>query len=554
VNRVAHLGIATLVVLGATVFGVFQLARSRSNEAGARETADAEAEAATRDSPPTQAVLPRAAREESPSEPRALRVRVTSTSGKNLFAAQVELVWIQREDLDWECAWQRDDWGALDRSRISGVTTDSGEAALSLSSPSEFGAVIAASLEGHECAHRVLTGAPAGWPAVVEIALSPLEAPVTVLVVDFEGKGVPGAIVEQFGTAPSDAEKAPDGLGSDRAQRLLQRASVTNAEGLVSLQPFPGEQVLIARSGRLQSTPWRGKPHGCLTLELVPTFELSGEVAMPTWEHLDYVGERRITVAAQSRNLWRELASIREVEPGSYGPLVVPLLDVERYRVRLEGSPLIPVQWFFDPPSAGARLRQDLSAELGLELSFRVRDEAGEVIPTAMVHVQWQDALDPALWNFVERTKSQGEQIDTWSVPASGSVRFSAQAPGYVPFHSEPVASNYYHENRKEIVLKKAGTLRGKCLYRGNPVRDFEVIVLPGEAFAQPTSTSFFDREDGSFELDTIPLGNFWVTATSGLPAVCEPVSLSCRPGEAAEGSWRVAVAIPWTKRACKGS
>jgi hypothetical protein len=205
--------------------------------------------------------------------------------------------------------------------------------------------------------------------------------------------------------------------------------------------------------------------------------------------------------------------------------VVVPVLDVERYRVRLEGAPIIPGEVFFEPPPAGTRLTRDLSTDIGVNLWFRVTDEEDRVIPEAVVRVQFQDPADPDHWNFVERSAFENGQINVWSVPP-GTVMFEASAPGYVTLRSGLEATATYEHGYCPLVLRKAASVHGQCLHMGKPVQDFEVITWQTSDRASAASTVFLDREDGSFELDRVPVGDSWITACSGRLPGCEPVQI----------------------------
>ncbi|NOT32130.1 MAG: hypothetical protein HOP15_16910 [Planctomycetes bacterium] len=275
-----------------------------------------------------------------------------------------------------------------------------------------------------------------------------------------------------------------------------------------------------------------------MTLKLVPTFEVQGRVVLPDWSHLNDEGERRITIAAQQKNLWRSLHTIRAVESGAWGPVSLPVLGVERYRIRLEGTPIIPEEIFFPPPDPGASLNHDLVAEFGIRVCVRVTDEEARVLPEAVARVQWQNPEDPEHWNFVERgpyppgDPNEG-LIAAWSVPR-GMVIVDASAPGHVTARSALVNAEAYENSCIPLTLKRASRVTGRCLHQGKPVPDFEVLTWRTSDRSY-TSTRFFDREDGSFELDTAPEGDCWITASSGSLPGCEPRQIRTAAGSTTE-------------------
>jgi hypothetical protein len=485
--------------------------------------------------PSTVKLAPEQTREVSLASPdAALMGIVRSSLGEPIVNAEVELVWLTGEDREWELAWHGGEWGALERVRQKTESGPDGGFSLLLTPPEgALGAVVSATHAAFAAGLLVLPVERERWPAPVELLLDPA-SPMKCLVLDAQGRPAAGASVEQYGTTPRSAEMGEGGVSSERARRTLLRSHVTGPDGRVELGPFPGVNAFVARRGAEASLPWSGAWQGQVTLRLLPTFEVGGDVSLPSWEHLNYVGERRMTIAVQSRNLWRELKTIRSVNDGLWGPVSLPLVDADRYRVRLEGSPIIPEEWFFSPPTAGARLRHDFAPTLGHTVWFRITDEQGRVIPTAVVKVRWQDPTNREHWNFVERSQNGSGQIEVWSLPL-GSFKFTASAPGYVPYHSSLLPVARYEKGHAAVTLLDAVRVRGNCTYRGKPVEDFEILFWNPAEYGRTTTRSFFGREDGSFELDEAPGGSFWITASSSLSPVCEPVEVQCAPGATAE-------------------
>lgn len=446
-----------------------------------------------------------------------------------LVNATVHFTVLSTEDIEWELAWFADDWGRLNRESMMTRTGPGGlfEFDAPLASPS--GAVVWATHPDHLAAAQVLGKDRESWPHDVRLVLDPSDS-IDVFVRESGGRAVAGAIVEQFGLTPRGASRTTGAFNERLARRLMTASRTTGPDGTASFEPLPGEQIFSATHADLASVSWRGPARERVVLTLHPTFEVRGQVSIPSWEHLNYVGERRITIAAQTRNLWRTLHTVRSVENGEYGPVVLPLVESDRYRIRLEGSPIIPVEVFFEPPRAGARLTLDLATEIGVNVSFRVSDREDRLIPEAVVKVMWQSPERLDHWNFVERSCNESGLINVWSLPA-GAMKFEASAPGYVPFISGIEATSTYDHSYAQIRLEQAGRLRGRCTHEGQPVTDFEVIVWQPALVLGTSPTTFFDREDGRFEIDTVPVGEFWVTASSADLVGGEPLQVSCPPG-----------------------
>lgn len=454
---------------------------------------------------------------------------VISSSGSSLAGATVSWTFLTASDTQLEGAWHDDDWGLLDREVYLTETDPAGHFMFGTvgADSRQFGSVIWATHPDYRANALILSANRSDWPERPVLVLES-GGSLEVSVEDHSGLPVANALIDQFGLIPQGALLGESGVNQERVRRVLHRKAMTNEEGSATMGAFPGEQVLVASRAADKSLPWRGLESEQVVLTLQASFTVSGQVAFPDWRHLDYEGEQRITIAAQSKNLWRAIHTVRSAREGPWGPISLPVLDVDRYRVRLEGSPIIPVEEFFAPPVSGAQVAVDLVAELGLDLWFKVMDEGGQVIPEAIVKVQWQDPKRPEQLNYVERRSYDGELVNIWSVPV-GYMTYEATAVGYVPFRSVLQPTSSCDNNYAAITLKRAGMLRGRCLHRGEPVRDFEVVFWQTSDRNSFSSNAFLDRKDGTFEIDTIPTGDFWITASSENHPSCDPQRIRVR-------------------------
>ncbi len=224
-------------------------------------------------------------------------------------------------------------------------------------------------------------------------------------------------------------------------------------------------------------------------------------------------------IAAQRGSVWYGLATLRSVQDGPWGPVDLPILEEARYRILLEGSPIIPVVQNFFAPTAGSHQSFDLQAELGHNIWIHAVDENGNPLPSAEAVVSW---TSEGKKDFVRRRARSDGYINPWSMP-SGPIVITVSAPGYVPEVSDPMELPLKEEGTFEFVLRRAGRLRGKCLHEGKPVEDFEVVLWPPPTPASKHSRSFRGREDGSFEIADAPQGPLLVTASSDLLVGSEP-------------------------------
>lgn len=356
--------------------------------------------------------------------------------------------------------------------------------------------------------------------------------PIRVRVLDGKGSPIPGAEIDQFGLVDAST---PRDRTPERLERLLHRSILSDGRGEAVLGSFPGEQVLVASAAGQRSVHRRVGVGANVELRLSPTFSVEGTVSLPSWAHLDYTGERRLSIAAQKGNQFHTLASSRNVEAGSWGPIELPLVpDADRYRIRLEGSPIIPVQRMFDPPAEGSRLRFDLAAELGCDAWFQAENEARETLFDSRARVWWRQKEFPNEWTYVERrARPEDGRIAVWSVPAGG-IKFEIHASGYVPYFGGGIELPMKEPFTALVTLQRAGRIRGSCLYEGKPLEDFEVAVW-GQVEAYRSLHSFVDREDGSFEIDEAPMGEARITASTAELPSCPPQRVRVAPDETAE-------------------
>ncbi len=318
------------------------------------------------------------------------------------------------------------------------------------------------------------------------------------------------------------------GMTEERARRFLEERVITDAKGQVELGSFPGEQVVVAVRGEERSMPWRGEAslqggsRGDIILRLAGGFTIGGRISLPDWTHLGYEGERRLIVTAQTGSLVRSLFSLRSVKGGTFGPISLPIEEDARYRIRLEGSPIIPAQREFDAPDPGSHLDFQLTAELGYEAWFFAVNEADETLFEAEALVRFfQDGRE----NFVRRRTRPDGYINPWSFPA-GTIVATITAPGYAPRFLNPFTLPESQPGAHRVVLEKGRQLRGRCLHAGIPIESFQVVLWQPEVLDSQQTQDFFGRVDGRFELENVPSVDVLIAASSESLAPCEPVVL----------------------------
>ncbi len=472
------------------------------------------------DLPPVSGEQGSARRDLSAPASTAAGGHVLDQAGAPIPGAELSWSELIAFDGEWEPAWQADDWGRLERQTVSARSDEQGMFVFSEPPAQELaaGSVIWATHPGH------LAGALILGPGIEQgdwtIRLGP--APVVRVRVEHSSGGpVADTRVEHFGLVPGQASRGETGITEERVRRLLWRAATTGADGRVELASFPGEQILIASRGAECSLPWRGEAtDGEIVLNLGNGFTLDGRISLPDWSHLDYVGERRLLITAQRGGVVHTLASIRSIEAGAFGPIPLPVLENARYRVRLEGSPIIPLQREFDTPEPGTAVHLELAAELGHEAFFIALNAAGETLYDAEALVRfYEDGRE----NFIRRRARPDGYINPWSFPA-GTIVATISAPGYAPKTANPFVIPEAQTNAREVVLERARRVRGVCLHDGEPVESFQVVFWPVQVIAVNHTRAFHGRVDGSFELDDVPPCDVQICAFGDALPACDPV------------------------------
>lgn len=227
--------------------------------------------------------------------------------------------------------------------------------------------------------------------------------------------------------------------------------------------------------------------------------------------------ERRILVAGREGGLWRPISGVSPIGAGDWGPVSIPLGRFDRYRARIEGTGFLPSEEEFLAPRAGSHRRLDFVVDPAAELEISIQDEAGKPVPTARA---------TAWWGAPEWLAGPGHAAGTVGSDGrirlacrTGAVTFRVSAPGYAPVEGDTYAPLAF-----PVVMKRGGRIAGRCLHRGEPVADFQVIFWRASSVVAHRRETFLGREDGSFELDSLPPGDWWVLATSPRNPGCTPV------------------------------
>ena len=443
---------------------------------------------------------------------QALRGQVRSDSGDPIAGARVTWIALQKEDTEPNPSWPNPGWGVPERLAIEVWTDGRGEFVFkSRPGPDlSLGSVLTALHPGHLAGGVDLGTDEKRWPAMVEIVLAPSE-PIAVSVVDARGKSQAGATIHHVCKVRELTPWHPTAAGIH--ERFFSQRVLSDASGRAELASFPGEQALWAERDELASRPWQGLQPTQVVLTLGESFTLGGTVTYPDrneWAP-EYEGERRILVSGLVENLWRPLVTLRDVQEGEWGPVRVPMDGVARYKARFEGVPVMPVEENFDRPKSSSYRRIDFVIERQAELYLLVKDESGQPLTNAKAIAWWGPTAYPTVDGLYVEGASRPDGFLYLGTFPPGIINYRVNAPGYATVDSdERVPSEY----TVEILLKKGGSISGRCLQTGKPVSDFEVIYWKDGSIQIHQRASFLGRENGNFELDNLTPGGWFLHAS----------------------------------------
>jgi len=448
--------------------------------------------------------------------------RVTTTDGVPVEDAEVRWVELAGGDLAVDPVWREDDWGPLERNILRTRSDSGGFFAFEQDPTAEFGALLCASKPGFVAGLRFV---PPGEPLGREPRVLTLDAsPTTVVrVVDAAGEPVGEATVHQYGIVP---RWIPTDSGDARThlllRRLLEARAVTGPDGTARCAAFPGDQVFVASTASTCSRPWRGASRERVELVLQDGFTVGGTLTLPAGSDSHAEG-RRILIVCKVGGVSRTLVTLRGVEEGAWGPLLVPDLPRAEYAAQFEGAPLFPTVRAFESPGVGGHVTLDLRGELGAELTFQALNELGDVLNDAEVLLKWTQGDTRCR----QRHRAGDDGMIHCRGVASGSIAFEIGAPGYRT-HLADVEVQVPQDPVETIRrrLDPAGSLRGVVLCAGDPVPDFTLWAWNRDVPGNALSRTFIDREDGAFLWDELPIGEVWLTATGEEAVANAPLAL----------------------------
>jgi len=442
----------------------------------------------------------------TPAKPPALRGSVTDSEGVGITGASLSWTpllsaWIDESIGPFDPLWED-----VDKGSSLGRTDGRGRFELPPipAGGSDVGSVIWATGPGF-LAEAVLID-PASRPERLTIELEPAPG-LKVVVRDGSGNPVEGATVGY--AARFDEARLELGSVSlqEKAQLVLRRMPMTGQDGTVALPTYPDQFTVRARKDGLISDVLLQAPKGLLVLTLGGTFSARGDVKFEPELSTDTPME--VACRALEGYTWRRLARVPVGTEGCWSIEGLPVLDVDSYSFRLSGEGVAVDEILIDVPGAAETVVVNLEARPGADIAVHTVDDLGQDLPGAQVILWWQEQ---GSWRSIEeRTDSQA--ICQVSRCPPGEILIQGLAEGHTSAYSGPVTLPDADLHAIEIVLPKAGSIRGTVHHQSRPVSDFELVWWVD--LKSQTQQSISDSQDGSFEITDVPQGDVWLIASS---------------------------------------
>ena len=287
----------------------------------------------------------------------------------------------------------------------------------------------------------------------------------------------------------------------------LVRVDVTNAEGEVALPSLAAPQLCWAVDGPRISKPTRIEAPDAITIELASQILVSGKVVAGE-PAVDLQGAE-VSVYALSGSTGDRVGRHAVSDDGSFGPMNLPVDLDSRYLIQAQGPGFVASSADFVQPPDGGGAFVELTVQRGLSMPIRTVDADLKPIPGAYVSLLWRAGEQ---WEKA-RGVSDAEGYAFVGRAPLGHVLINARAPGYAVFQ-EPFEVQADVTPYLEVVLGRAGIVRGRVLHFGQPVRDF-VLDFWGADIEKHQTQVFRSRKDGSFSLENVAFGDVTVLAVS---------------------------------------
>lgn len=427
---------------------------------------------------------------------------VVDMDGKPIAGAQAR--WFALSDSwDADATWPLRDWSVFLQGATSGESDVQGEIFLA---PPANAAVLGSRVSVSRSGYATFViefdrGVEPVLPMRIELAQ---RAPIEVSVVDARSVPVVGAIVRSVREV-APIGKSPLPTAETRSARYLIVEETTDVSGVASIATLDGAQLVWATDEASVSRVARIEGPGEVELRLAPALSIRGRVV--TAEPGVQLTPARVAVFAMVGSGGERVAEVDVRADGSFGSIEVPLdRDVE-YSLQAQGPEFKVSTVTLQQQAAGGDVFVEIPVLAGVRVPVRIIDKASEPVEGAYVWMNWQAG---ERWEKARAVTDSSGMADVGRVPVA-DVSVGVKASGktaYQRVHPIPSEVSPY----LEIQLEDAGTIRGRVVHAGKPVRDFVVHWWTGDA-RESRSDGFRGRADGSFALESVPFGTVKLVA-----------------------------------------
>ncbi len=452
---------------------------------------------------------------------------VVDVSANGIPGALVSWTPLQPEWIDGEVTWSDQNWQEVEATTVLTTAGPDGRyelPALPAGALAELSAVWATK-PGFVAEAVVLDSTSSDRH--LDIVLEPAEA-LEVVVLSGLGACVEGATVEYAADYDRDARGPEADPLERRAQLILRRTPVTGAEGIVMLPSYPDHFVVQARKDGMISDVLSRTEERRLTLSLKGTFSVRGSVRFAPGVSSEI--PLHVDCRALEGSRLHRLARVPVDGEGRWSMHSIPLLVIDSYVFRLAAEGVALDEEHTGIPSAGDVVEVELEAWPGEAFAVHAVDDLGHDLAGANVAVYW--LIDDTIHTIDLTTDPEGMCRTDECIPTD--IWLYATAEGYLAGTGGPITLPAPELGFAEIVLQKAGMIRGRVLHLGQPVRDFEVAWM-GPGNDDPVSQHVSDSAEGAFEFADVPPGEVTLMASSEGYAQSELVSATIDRDEAPE-------------------
>jgi hypothetical protein len=342
-------------------------------------------------------------------------------------------------------------------------------------------------------------------------------------VVDEVGQPVAGAEVVQvlsLGVMPPTGRiTAAREEIRHKARQSFTYTTLTDTSGEALLAPIQRESLLTASLGDARSSPKKCLSEGKIELPLMATFEALGSVRGSFSPDMSVRCEG---VAFGETTL---LGEFPVGESGDWGPVTLPLMEVEEYVFSLHGE-VAASQVRKPREEVMDRLLINFNAVSGVPVSLFVFGPNEEPLKGATTTVHWKQE---GSWQSVGSSTDGDGLAQARGVPV-GNVFARVHHSGHVsrmigPFEVSPEMSPV------KVHLEQAGQISGRCVRDGEPVESFQLLYWSGDP-SQVAREEVTGSEDGTFFIKEAPLGEVTLVGLDALVANGSPQPVVVLPGE----------------------